>query len=489
VTGVRRAAKPPPLPILWGPDYGRVGHCGATAARRALPSPPRIRGGGVHQPHLTLLLLVFFAAGCTSRFSQRDPAAAPATTVLNAGEGDTVKSGPPLRVNFAGLPAALSDTQAASLKRAWEAASGSPVEIVTSPNVDAGADVLIVSSATLADAVAAKQIVPPTDAAEAGAAEAGGDVPEAARRALTWKGTVYALPLAARLRVLVYDPARLRAAGVDDRPAPTLEGLRAQWLAAARSSGAAAAPLTADNKTPTPASPGSLTDDVALLAAAFGGGLVDEEGALAVASKPAVQAVEFLKGLRGRGLLPDQIEGAPFVFAYWDGLTADADDRPIAGLPPALAAYDPAMRPFVVGGEVFGVAISAGTKNRALAERFALFVSDPLLTRGLLGPRSLVPGAQNGDENTLTRLAGRLTVPGGPLAHARNRAILERYVRAALDNTLPVGEALAKAAAEIEGRPAPADAAPVTPPVSDKPNAAASAPASAGPPPVAPPAP
>ena len=465
-----------------------MAHDGPATARRALSGPPRIGGGGGFRGRVALLLLavvVTMTPGCTSRFNQHDPDAATsseAVTPLTPNGNGAIAREPALRVNLSGPTVPLSDEQVASLKRAWEAASGHPVEIAVS-GADATADVVLVSSSTLADAVAAKQITPLTVAPNVNTA---GDVPEAVRRALTWKGTVYALPLAARLRVLVYDPARLRAAGVDDRPAPTLEGLRAQWLAAAArsSAGAVPAPATSDAGTPPSANPGSLSDDVALLTAAFGGGLVDEEGALAVASKPAVRAVEFLKGLRERGLLPNPADNAPFAFADWDGSAADA--RPAVGLPPVLAAYDPAARPFVVVGEVFGVAVSTGARDRSLAERFARFVTDPLVSRGLLGPRALVTPESAGDETPFARLASHLTVPGGPFAHARSRTILDRYVRAALDGTLPVGEALAKAAAEIEGRPAapPADTTPAAPPpVSDKP--AAPAPGSSSPPPTA----
>lgn len=417
---------------------------------------------------LLLLATVTAAPGCTSRFIRRDPAAPSSTAAARptASETGPVQSEPALRVNLAGLPAALTDAQVASLKRAWEAASGRPIEVATT-RADTLADVVLVSSSTLADAVAAKQIVP---LATAAAATAGEDVPENVRRALTWKGSVYALPLTARLRVLAYDPARLREAGLDDRPAPTLEALRAQWQAAvAGKAGAAAVAGTDGGTQPPPATSGtttatgsSLADDVALLAAAFGGSLVDEDGALAVASKPVAQAVEFLKTLRERGLLTDgagedHLSAArkPFEFVYRDGSAMNDDNRPVAGLPPALAAYDPAARPFVVVGEVFGVAVSAGARDRALAERFARFLTNPLVSRGLLGSRGLTAPESEG-EATFARLASHLTVPGGPLAHARSRAILDRYIRAALDNTLPVGEALAKAAAEIEGRPAPA---------------------------------
>jgi len=438
-------------------------------ARLRRPFLRAAHGGPLRHPQnwgrggLLCLVLLFAGAGCSSRFTQADPEAA--QEGRDAGSPSAAVQ-PTLRVNLAGLPG-VSEDQAARLGRAWEAASGTRAIFATSGT--GAADVVIVSSSNIGDAVAARQI------ASLGGSVAGSDtaadaeeVPESARRALTVAGTPFALPLTARLRVLTYDPAQLRAAGLDDRPAPTLEALRAQWQAAARSGASPAAAATPAAATAQPktvaTSENSLADDVALVTAAFGGSLVEEDGTLAVTSKEAAQAVEFLKTLRAQNLLPSAPDtgtpsaiSGPFGLAYLDG---DGGSASFSGLPPALAAYDAQKRPFVVTGEVFGVAISSTALDKALAGRFVRFLTDPVVARGLLGARSLTAGAgAPGDGGgALARLARQMTVPGGALARAKNRGILDRYVRAALEGTLPVSEALAKAAAEIEGQPPPAPA-------------------------------
>ena len=378
-----------------------------------------------------LLFLLTCLVGCSKRFTQRDPAIAENSPAATAARQT-------LRVNLAGLPG-MDEAQASALARAWEAASGVRAEIALTGT--GAADVVIVSSATLGDAVDAKQITAlPDDSSPAGQ-------PAEAREALTLENKTYALPLTARLRVLAYDPDRLRLAGLDDRPAPTLEALRAQWQEAAR----AAAPASATGEQPSADT--GLVADVTLFAAAFGGRVVSEEGTLTLTSRPVVQGIEYLKTLHDKNLLSSSAAGAnpPFALTYLDSAPLDA--RAIAPLPVALAAYDAAARPFVVTGEVYGVAVSASASDRALAERFARFVADPVVARGWLGARSL--SLPSGEGSLLARLAARITVPGGPLTRAKNRAVLDRYARAALEGTLPANEALARAAAEIEGKPAP----------------------------------
>ncbi len=182
---------------------------------------PVPRYGGV----FFLFCLLLCLCGCSERFAGRDGDAASSGSGARRGGLGAAAAKPTLRVNLAGLPG-IDEAQAAALARAWETASGVRTEIASRGT--GAADVIIVSSTTLGDAVDAKQI-----------AALSGDspdarIPAAARRALTLGGETYALPLTARLRVLAYDPERLRRAGLDDRPAPTLEGLRAQWQEAVR---------------------------------------------------------------------------------------------------------------------------------------------------------------------------------------------------------------------------------------------------------------
>lgn len=391
---------------------------------------------------LALLLLT----GCSDRFTRTSP---DAVDLPRPGGPDTPRPLPTVRVNLAGLPG-LGEEQVAALRRAWEAASGGKAEIAVSGT--GAADVVVVSSTSIGDAVDARQIDPLMgDAPEVAT------LPDAARKALIVTGRTYALPLAARLRVLAYDPDRLRRAGIDDRPAPTLESLRSQWAAAAK-----AVPSGTAASVPAPAPPAgentSLMEDLALLTAAYGGELVAGDGTLGLTSKPAVDAVELLKALNERGLLASA--DSPLALTDYTGASQEA--RRIAPLPPAVAVYDTAKRPFVVTGEVYGLAVSASATDKALAERFIRFVTDPVVARGLLGPRSLAPGFDPADDALLARLTARIAVDGGPLSRAKHRATVARYARAALEGTLPIPEALSKAAAEIEGRPAetkpPADA-------------------------------
>lgn len=330
-------------------------------------------------------------------------------------------------------------------RRTAPAAAGSP----------SAEDLRFVSLPLSGGAAAELAAVPPEAESGAGATL----LPAATRAARAGERTV-ALPIAARWLALAWDPARL-----EDSPAQVPPQLEA-WLEQLRA---------LHHRRPEHAplivawSEADIAGSFALLLAARGGRLLDEDGRPAFVSPEGEATVQLMGQMLQDGLvqptalatsrqrLADSLRGP---YAYWlcpsDALIAAAMQRAgterlaalrVGGLPMAREHYHYPEAATTALVQFRGLAVPKGSPRAAAAWRLARFLADPVVLRSA-PPFTSVLAAPPAADSPIARQAQMMIeqhAADWPDPPGLSEA-LGRFLHAALRRILSPREALERAA-------------------------------------------
>jgi len=349
----------------------------------------------------------------------------------------------------------------APLANAPSASSNAPASQAL-PSSESEEDVVLVDTRSFAD-ITDRRLLTPADA------EIASDLKRSpATAAFESDGRIYALPIWADVRVLVYNPAHLAQAGLPPAAPASLGDLRQQAIIVRRKG------LTQSPYYALWTDEGVAQEFITWLGA-YGGLAFDRGGRPVFMQEPGKKALQFMVSLAESGLISRDTasdehqswkaitQGGYTFGACWLG---DLDALPgpysIALLPVSRDIYS-LERTFATSLAVYkGLGVATSSAHPKEAWRLTAFLAASLKSPrldGLTEPSSKFDPVQAIGRIAFTQAQPVLSIPN----RARAVAILARHIRAAVDKTATVENALNQAAREIlelRGGPAPSGPAP-----------------------------